>query len=164
MKPEGRRPVAPADTDKEEKEMEVTQIRMSILDSPGATKAIGSISFNDELAVRGIRVMESADGRNFISFPSRQRADGQYDDIAFPLTKELYHKVSDAVIKEFNAQKLKAEKEGPSKEQAKDEFMDVAKAASENPDCVFMENEPPANKEAKEETKEAPKARRGRGR
>ena len=60
----------------------------------------------------------------FISFPSRQRADGQYDDIAFPLTKELYHKVSDAVIKEYNALKENADRD---KEAAKDEFMDVSK-------------------------------------
>ncbi len=139
--------------------MEVTQIKMTLLDAPGATKAIGSISFNDELAVRGIRVMESGDGRNFISFPSRQRADGQYDDIAFPLTKELYHKVSDAVIKEFNALKLKADKE------KNEEFLDVSKMASENPDGVFMDAAPPKEKEeAKEEEKQAPKARKGRGR
>ena len=136
--------------------MEVTQIKMTLLDNSGATKAIGSISFNDELAVRGIRVMESGDGRNFISFPSRQRADGQYDDIAFPLTKELYHKVSDAVIKEFNVLKKNAEMD---KERAKDEFLDVAKLADENPDAVFMDA--PAKEEAKTE---AAKPRKGRGR
>ncbi len=136
--------------------MEVTQIRMTLLDNAGATKAIGSISFNDELAVRGVRVMESSDGRNFISFPSRQRADGQYDDIAFPLTKDLYHKVSDAVIKEFHAMKQTAEQD---KEKAKDEFIDVSKLAELNPDQVFMDES------AREETKaETPKARKGRGR
>ncbi len=137
--------------------MEVTQIKMTILDNAGATKAIGSISFNDELAVRGVRVMESSDGRNFISFPSRQRSDGQYDDIAFPLTKELYHKVSDAVIKEYNTQKKMAEAD---KERAKDEFMDVSKMADENPDQVFMDAEGP-----KEEAKaESAKSRKGRSR
>ncbi len=134
--------------------MEVTQIRMTVLDNAGATKAIGSISFNDELAVRGIRVMESGDGRKFISFPSRQRADGQYDDIAFPLTKELYHNVSDAVIKEYNTLKESADK---AKEEAKDEFMDISKIAEANPDQVFMDA--PA-----EGRSEAPKARKGRGR
>ncbi len=137
--------------------MEVTQIKMTLLENSGATKAIGSVSFNDELAVRGVRVMESGDGRNFISFPSRQRADGQYDDIAFPLTKELYHKVSDAVIMEFNTLKKTAEMD---KERAKDEFMDVAKMADENPDQVFMENLLP-----REKTKtETPKSRKGRSR
>ena len=156
MKLQMRRLQSPAVTDKRREAMEVTQIKMTLLDNSGATKAIGSISFNDELAIRGIRVMESGDGRNFISFPSRQRADGQYDDIAFPLTKELYHKVSDAVIKEFNVLKKNAEMD---KERAKDEFLDVAKLADENPDAVFMDA--PAKEEAKTE---AAKPRKGRGR
>ncbi|MCR5339131.1 MAG: SpoVG family protein [Lachnospiraceae bacterium] len=134
--------------------MEVTQIKMTVLDNAGATKAIGSISFNDELAVRGIRVMESSDGRKFISFPARQRADGQYDDIAFPLTKELYHKISDAVIKEYNHLKETAEKE-----EAKDEFMEASKVSEQTP--VFMESPAP---EQDEQKTQAPKARKGRGR
>ena len=97
------------------------------------------------------------DKRMFISFPSRQRADGQYDDIAFPLTKELYHKVSDAVIKEYNALKENADRD---KEAAKDEFMDVSKMADLNPDEVFMDK--PAEKS--EQKEEAPKARKGRSR
>ncbi|MCR5337554.1 MAG: SpoVG family protein [Lachnospiraceae bacterium] len=159
--------------------MDVSEVRMTILDHAGATKAIGSITLNGEFAVRGVRVMESADGRNFISFPSRQRADGQYDDIAFPLTKELYHKVSDAVIKEYNTLKEAARE---AREAAKDEFMDVAKMAEENPDAVFMEavtsltkveSKPETNTKVKAEADtvtntetntETPKGRKGRGR
>ncbi|MCR5338864.1 MAG: SpoVG family protein [Lachnospiraceae bacterium] len=138
--------------------MEVTDIKMTVLNNNTATKAISSISLDSELAIRGVRVMESRDGRNFISFPSRERADGQYDDIAFPLTKELYHKVADAVIAEYNTQKEKASLE---QEKAKDAFMDVAAMADANPDQVFMDAPAPA-KEAK--TEEAPKPRKGRGR
>ncbi len=131
--------------------MEVTDIKMTVLNNNTATKAISSISLDSELAIRGVRVMESRDGRNFISFPSRERADGQYDDIAFPRTKALYHKVADAVIAEYNTQK----------EKAKDAFMDVAAMADANPDQVFMDAPAPA-KETKME--EAPKPRKGRGR
>ncbi|MCR5338675.1 MAG: SpoVG family protein [Lachnospiraceae bacterium] len=134
--------------------MDVSEIRMTILDRAGATKAIGSVTFNGEFAIRGVRVMENADGRNFISFPSRQRADGQYEDIAFPLTKELYHKVSDAVIKEYNAQKEKKQ------EAEKDAFIDVAKMAEQNPDAVFMDTVAPMEEGKSEGTK----ARKGRGR
>ncbi len=148
---------APEDTDKEDF-MEVTDVRMTLLNASGATKAIGTISFNGELAVRGIRVMESSDGRNFISFPSRQRADGQYDDIAFPLNKDLYHAVSDAVIKEFNILRKKA------KEEEKEEFLDVSKAADENPDQVFMESPREETKKEEAAKEDAPRPRKGRGR
>ena len=49
--------------------MEVTSIRMNLLNNAGGIKAIGSFSLDDAFAIRGIRVMEDRKGRNFgISF------------------------------------------------------------------------------------------------
>ena len=38
--------------------MEVTSIRMNLLNNAGGIKAIGSFSLDDAFAIRGIRVME----------------------------------------------------------------------------------------------------------
>jgi len=65
-------------------------------------KAIGSFSLDNAFAIRGIRVMEDSKGRNFVAFPSRERSNGDYEDIAFPLSKEFYHKITDAIMTEFN--------------------------------------------------------------
>ena len=74
--------------------MEITDIRMNLLDNAGGVKAIGSFSLDNSFAVRGMRVMEDKKGRNFVAFPSRERANGDYEDIAFPLSKEFYHHMS----------------------------------------------------------------------
>lgn len=53
-------------------------------------KAIGSFALDGAFAVRGVRVMEDKNGHNFVAFPSRAKSDGSYEDLAFPLSKELY--------------------------------------------------------------------------
>lgn len=82
--------------------MEITDIRMNLLDNAGGVKAIGSFSLDNSFVVRGMRVMEDKKGRNFVAFPSRERANGDYEDIAFPLSKEFYHQITDAFMKEFH--------------------------------------------------------------
>ncbi len=110
--------------------MEVTDIRMSLLQNAGGCKAIGSFTLDNAFAVRGMRVMEDKQGRNFVAFPSRERANGEYEDIAFPLSKEFYHEITDAFIKEFH----RKQEENVSKENVKSEgeAMPQAQAPAED--------------------------------
>jgi len=82
--------------------MEVTDIRLNLIDKEGAVKAIGSFSLDNAFAVRGVRVMEDKTGKDFVAFPSREKANGEYEDLAFPLSKEFYHKVTEAIVAEYN--------------------------------------------------------------
>ena len=53
--------------------MEITDIRMNLLDNAGGVKKqleVFSLD-NSFFAVRGMRVMEDKKGRNFVAFPSR---------------------------------------------------------------------------------------------
>lgn len=106
--------------------MEITDIRMNLLDNAGGVKAIGSFSLDNSFAVRGMRVMEDKKGRNFVAFPSRERANGDYEDIAFPLSKEFYHQITDAFMKEFH----RKQKEMASQEQ--DKFQDQGQKPTED--------------------------------
>ena len=54
--------------------------------------------------------MEDKHGRNFVAFPSREKQDGSYEDIAFPLSKELYASITGAVIDECKQLVEKKEK------------------------------------------------------
>ena len=45
--------------------------------------------------------MEDKNGKNFVAFPSREKQDGSYEDIAFPLSKELYANITGAILKEY---------------------------------------------------------------
>lgn len=94
--------------------MQVSDIRLNLLKTDSGVKAIGSISLDGEFAIRGIRVMEDKHGRNFVAFPSREKSDGTYEDIAFPLNKELYHEITESIINEY--QKLQEEKTVKSEE------------------------------------------------
>ncbi len=99
--------------------MEVTDIRLGLATREGGTKAFGSFSLDGAFAIRGIRVMEDKNGKNFVAFPSREKSNGEYEDIAFPLSKELYHKIEDAVVAEY--QKVLAEKQNESEKQSQSE-------------------------------------------
>ncbi len=96
--------------------MEVTDIRLNLANKEGGTKAFGSFSLDGAFAIRGIRVMEDKNGKNFVAFPSRMKSDGSYEDIAFPLSKELYHKIDDAIVEAY--QKVKEEKQVQAEDQA----------------------------------------------
>ena len=107
--------------------MDITDVRMNLVNKEGSSiKAIGSFSLDGEFAVRGVRVMEDKNGRNFVAFPSREKSNGEYEDIDFPLSKEFYHKVTDAIIEEYNhvAEKKQNKQESANNEKDDTPFVD----------------------------------------
>ena len=110
--------------------MQVSEVRLNLLKTDNAVKAIGSFSLDGAFAVRGVRVMEDKNGRNFVAFPSREKADGSYEDIAFPLSKELYASITGAIIDEYKQQVEKQEQtQDQSQEQTQTEGEKETKAA-----------------------------------
>lgn len=102
--------------------MQVSEVRLNLLNSNTAVKAIGSFALDDSFAVRGVRVMKDKHGHNFVAFPSREKQDGSYEDIAFPLSKELYATITGAVLEEYKQQVEKQEqKQEQKQEEAKEE-------------------------------------------
>lgn len=89
--------------------MEATDIRLNLVNRDSAVKAIGSFSLDQAFAIRCVRVMEGKDGKNFVAFPSKEKGNGEYEDLAFPLSKDLYHKISDAIVAEYQRVKEQAE-------------------------------------------------------
>ena len=71
--------------------MEVTDVRVRKVDKEGKMKAIVSITFDEEFVIHDIKVIEGEKGL-FIAMPSRKTTDGEYRDIAHPIsstTREL---------------------------------------------------------------------------
>ena len=85
--------------------MQVSEVRLNLLNSNTAVKAIGSFALDDSFAVRGVRVMEDKHGHNFV---------------AFPLSKELYATITGAVLEEYKQQVEKQEQK-QKQEEAKEE-------------------------------------------
>lgn len=105
--------------------MQVSEVRLNLLKTDNAVRAIGSFSLDEAFAVRGIRVMEDKSGRNFVAFPSREKSDGSYEDIAFPLSKELYASITGAILEEYRNQ---VEKQEQSQEQKQTQDQQEAKS------------------------------------
>lgn len=104
--------------------MEVTDVRLTMLQNAGGVKAIGSFSLDGEFAIRGIRVMEDKNGRNFVAFPSREKQDKTYEDVAFPISKDSYHKITEAILDKF--QMTREQNQTKSKEENDTPFIDEA--------------------------------------
>ncbi len=63
-------------------------------------KAIVSITFDDAFAVHDIKVVEGDKGL-FVAMPSKRMPDGEYKDIAHPISSEVREVIQNAVLKEY---------------------------------------------------------------
>lgn len=62
--------------------------------------ARGSICFDNVFVVDGVRVINGKNGL-FVSMPSRQKQDGSYADVAFPITKEAREAINQVVLEAY---------------------------------------------------------------
>lgn len=75
--------------------MNITDVRVRKVAKEGKMKAVVSITFDNEFVVHDIKVIEGESGL-FIAMPSRKSLDGEYRDIAHPIstkTRELIQKL-----------------------------------------------------------------------
>lgn len=78
-------------------------VRVYPIDEPkGNVKAFASVSVND-IAIRGIRVIEGEKG-TFVSMPQTQdKKTNEYHDVAFPISGDLRKEINKAVLEEYKA-------------------------------------------------------------
>lgn len=80
--------------------MNITDVRIRRINSDGKMKAVASITFDDEFVVHGIKIIDGQNGP-FIAMPSRKVAEGDFRDIAHPLTSETRGRIKDAIFAEY---------------------------------------------------------------
>lgn len=68
--------------------MEVSEIRIRMIDNESKMKAVVSVTFDDVFVVHDIKVIEGNKGV-FIAMPSRKSPDGVYRDIVHPINTEF---------------------------------------------------------------------------
>jgi len=81
--------------------MNITDIRIRKIDSDGKMKAVLSVTFDDELVIHDIKVIESATGL-FIAMPSRKTPAGEYKDIAHPINSEVREALQNAILNKYH--------------------------------------------------------------
>lgn len=78
--------------------MKITDVRVRLIDKEDTKlKAVASITIDDCFVVHDIKVIEGAEGP-FIAMPSKKTGDGEYKDIAHPITTDTRETIISAVI------------------------------------------------------------------
>ena len=80
--------------------MQITDIKIRKINTERRMKAIVSITFDDAFAVHDIKVVEGDKGL-FVAMPSKRMPDGEYKDIAHPISSEVREVIQTAVLKEY---------------------------------------------------------------
>ena len=80
--------------------MNITDVRIRKVNDEGKMKAVVSITFDDEFVVHDIKIIEGQNGL-FIAMPSRKMGEGDFRDIAHPLTSETRNRIRDAIFEEY---------------------------------------------------------------
>ena len=68
-----------------------------------------------------------------MAFPSRAKQDGSYEDLAFPLSKELYAHITGAVLDDYKAQVEKQAQEQNQAQEASQEATQTEAASEAKP-------------------------------
>ena len=93
--------------------MKITDVKIRKLFDDGPMKAIVSVTFDGQLAVHDIKVINARD-KFFIVMPSRKNPDETYRDIVHPINSDFRAALEEAVITAYN----KALEEAETNEEA----------------------------------------------
>ena len=73
---------------------------MTQLNGNNNVKALANVVINGEIAVNGIKVMQSEKGL-FVAMPSK-KVGGEFMDVAHPITDKAYQQLSSAVLTDYS--------------------------------------------------------------
>lgn len=80
--------------------MQITDVRIRKLEQEGKMKAVVSITIDNEFVVHDIKVIEGEKGL-FIAMPSRKAADGEYRDIAHPISTATRELIQNMILDKY---------------------------------------------------------------
>jgi len=71
-------------------------------------KAVVSVTFDNQFVVHDIKVVEGNNGY-FVAMPSRKGADGEFRDVAHPITTETRNMMQTMILDAYNEQEVAEE-------------------------------------------------------
>lgn len=80
--------------------MQITDVRVRKVFDEGPMKAIVSVTFDNELALHDVKVINARD-KYFVVMPSRKNPDGTYRDIVHPINATSRSMLETAVINAY---------------------------------------------------------------
>ena len=88
--------------------MKITDVRIRMVEKEGRMRAVASVVFDDEFVVHDIKIVEGERGL-FIAMPSRKTNNGDFRDIAHPLSSEARERIQAAVLEKYELALYQAE-------------------------------------------------------
>ncbi|MGN0378323.1 MAG: septation regulator SpoVG [Butyrivibrio sp.] len=82
--------------------MQITDVRVRKVDNLGKMKAVVSITIDNEFVVHDIKVIDGDKGL-FIAMPSKKSADGEYRDIAHPISSDTRAMIQKQILEAYQA-------------------------------------------------------------
>ena len=80
----------------------VNKVTVGLINGHEKVKAIVSVTLNESLLVRGIRIIEKKDKQLLVAMPNRKDKNGNWKDTVQPLTSETRELIEAEVIKAYN--------------------------------------------------------------
>ena len=81
--------------------MNISDIRIKIVEATGKLKAVASITIDGCFVVHDIKILEGNRGL-FVMMPSRKSADGLYKDVAHPINTETREMLKTVLVKAYS--------------------------------------------------------------
>ena len=90
--------------------MQITDVRVRKVAKEGKLKAVVSITMDDEFVVHDIKVIEGEKGL-FIAMPSKKAIDGEYRDIAHPISSNTRERIQRTILERYEQALLEGDVE-----------------------------------------------------
>ncbi|MDD5789333.1 MAG: septation regulator SpoVG [Spirochaetia bacterium] len=90
--------------------MEVSELRIRKVTAEGKLKAYVTVTFDGVFVVHNVKIIEGKTGL-FIAMPSRRTANGEYKDVAHPISPEFRAALQEKILAEYNAGHIEEETE-----------------------------------------------------
>ncbi len=81
-------------------QMNVTDVKVRKINMDGKMKAIVSVTLDDAFVIHDVKVVEGHNGL-FVAMPSRKTPDGEFRDIAHPITSDAREVIQSAVLEAY---------------------------------------------------------------
>ena len=82
--------------------MQITELRIRKVEDEGKLRAYVTVTFDNCFVVHNVKIIEGKSGL-FIAMPSRKTANGEYKDVAHPISPEFRTDLQNKVLSEYNA-------------------------------------------------------------
>ncbi|HWQ88653.1 MAG TPA: septation regulator SpoVG [Desulfitobacteriaceae bacterium] len=80
--------------------MDITDVRIRKVNAEGKMRAVVSVTIDNAFVVHDVKVVEGTNGL-FVAMPSRKTPEGEFRDIAHPISAAAREIIQSAVLKAY---------------------------------------------------------------